>query len=142
MARKAGSSSNDGRRISDLGASPQNLVAEGTLIKGRIHGAGSLEVQGTIGGNCSLKGTLLVHRSGCVMGSVEAANVIVEGEVKGDIRADERIELRASCKVTGDLTGASIVIADGCFFEGAITMRGAGREQGPVSFTEKRNAEG
>jgi cytoskeletal protein CcmA (bactofilin family) len=99
------------------------IVAEGTLVKGEIHGAGDLELKGTIDGSCTVKGTLTVRPSGCMVGTVDAGTVVVEGEVKGNIEASRQIELRATCQVRGDISALSIAIADGSFFEGQITTR-------------------
>ena len=57
-----------------------------------------------------------------VMGDVQAASVLIGGEVTGDINAPEKAELTASAKVLGDIVTKVIVIDEHAVFQGKIDM--------------------
>ena len=73
-----------------------------------------------------------------MQGTVNACGVIVEGKLRGNIESADKVELRASGRVLGDITCRKLAMAEGCVFQGAITMpEEAGQ---PVPFVEKRKS--
>ena len=57
-----------------------------------------------------------------VTGDVQAASVLIGGEVTGNITAPEKAELTASAKVLGDIATKVIVIDEHAVFQGKIDM--------------------
>ena len=53
---------------------------------------------------------------------IETANVEVSGQVTGNIAATDKVELKADCKVVGDIRAPRILIADGAIFKGNVDM--------------------
>ena len=53
---------------------------------------------------------------------IETANVEVSGQVTGNIAASDKVELKADCKVVGDIRAPRILIADGAVFKGNVDM--------------------
>lgn len=90
------------------------ILSLGTVVRGRITGEGDLRVLGTIEGDITLRGSLLVGEGGRVLaGTVEATDVSVEGEIAGEIAASGEIVVHAAGTVRGRLRGASIRIHEG-----------------------------
>ncbi len=127
-----------GRRFTDDPSGPTSLVTEQMVLKGEARGSGSLELQGTLEGSCTLGGRVVVRPQGCMVGDVQAKDVLIEGEVRGDVTAKRSIELRATSKVSGDLSALSIAMAEGCYFEGSITMTADPDDGDLVMFKEQR----
>ncbi len=124
------------RRFTDTSNGDSTVIGQGIHVKGEITGPASIEVWGSLEGKAGTEGLLWVREGGEVNGEIAATNVVVEGQVQGSIHAQDKVELRATCKVEGDLAAQTVAIAEGSFFEGRIQMSGA--KAGKMSFKEKR----
>ena len=91
-------------------------------IDGEISGGEDLVILGTVKGKIALKESLFVESSGVIEADIETANVEVSGHVTGNIAASEKVELKANCKVVGDIRSPRILIADGAVFKGSVDM--------------------
>ena len=67
-------------------------------------------------------------------GEVIAGDAVIDGEVQGRLTATGRLELRARARVLADVEAGTIAIAEGCFIEGRIHMRGSTTGSQPTSF--------
>ena len=103
-------------------AGAQTVIGSSIVIDGEISGDEDLVVQGTVKGKISLKENLVVEGSGVIEADIETASVDVAGRVTGNIVATERVELKANCKVVGDIRSPRILIADGALFKGSVDM--------------------
>ena len=98
------------------------VIGSSIVIDGEITGDEDLVIQGTVKGRISLRESLFVESSGVIEADIETANVEVSGQVTGNISASEKVELRANCKVVGDIRAPRILIADGAVFKGSVDM--------------------
>ncbi|MGH8261142.1 MAG: bactofilin family protein [Steroidobacteraceae bacterium] len=83
------------------------LIGKTARIRGDIDFAGGLHLDGRVLGHVradsSSPSMLSISETGCIEGSAEAANVILNGTVKGDIRASGRVALGPRSRVHGDV---------------------------------------
>jgi cytoskeletal protein CcmA (bactofilin family) len=100
----------------------QTLIGGSIVVDGEISGKEDLVIQGTVKGKIALEQTLYVEGSGVIEADIETANVEVAGQVTGNIVATDRVELKADCKVVGDIRSPRILIADGAVFKGSVDM--------------------
>jgi cytoskeletal protein CcmA (bactofilin family) len=114
------------------------VIAVGTIVRGDVTGGDSVEVRGTLEGDCRIEGLCVVAQGARVLGNIEAAGVVVAGEVEAGTVAAERIELRASARVRAAITTRVMGIADGAFYEGDVQMLGPDAPAGPVLFRDRR----
>ena len=98
------------------------VIGSSIVIDGEISGDEDLVIQGTVKGRISLKESLFVEGSGVIEADIETANVEVSGQVTGNIAASDKVELKADCKVVGDIKAPRVVIEDGARFSGSIEM--------------------
>ena len=98
------------------------LIGAGAELSGDFTLDGSARIDGKIGGNVTVTGNLILGAGSVVMGDVQAASVLIGGEVTGDINAPEKAELTASAKVLGDIVTTVIVIDEHAVFQGKIDM--------------------
>ncbi|MEM7350456.1 MAG: polymer-forming cytoskeletal protein [Acidobacteriota bacterium] len=129
------------RRFTDQSNASSTVIGKGIHVKGEIMGSAPIEVWGAIEGKAGTDGLFWVREGGRVGGEIAATNIVVEGHVNGTISAKEKAELRASCKVQGDVTAKSVAIAEGSFFEGQVHMSGGGGSPkgNAPTFKEKRS---
>jgi cytoskeletal protein CcmA (bactofilin family) len=57
-----------------------------------------------------------------VEADIETQNVEIAGRVTGNIQASDKVELKADCRVVGDVKAPRILIADGASFKGNVDM--------------------
>jgi cytoskeletal protein CcmA (bactofilin family) len=103
------------------------VIGTSIVIDGEISGGEDLVILGTVKGKISLKESLFVESSGVIEADIETANVEVSGHVTGNIAASEKVELKADCKVVGDIRSPRILIADGAVFKGSVDMEIKGK---------------
>jgi len=126
------------RRLEDEAGVRETVIATGSTVHGKLLGPVGVRVAGTFEGEVQIEALLWIEAPGAVQGTVNARAVIVEGELRGNIDSADQVELRASGRVLGDITCRKLALAEGCFFQGAITMP---EEAGPpVPFVEKRQS--
>lgn len=119
------------------------LVGSTVRVAGDIEFSGGLHVDGRVAGNVIATGeassTLSVSEHGWIEGSVEAANVVLNGTVKGDIRARERVVLGASARVQGNVYYGVIEMTLGAQISGRLVPL-PGRSAAPGATAESEQA--
>jgi len=98
------------------------VIGSSIVIDGEISGDEDLVIQGTVKGKISLRESLFVEGSGVVEADIETQNVEIAGRVTGNIQATDKVELKADCRVVGDVKAPRILIADGASFKGNVHM--------------------
>ena len=101
-----------------------NLIGAGTIIEGDVTTNGDIRIGGTLKGVITVKGKLVVGVSGSIDGETICQNADISGSVKGKITVSELLSLKASAKLTGDITTNKIAIEPGAVFSGSCSMGG------------------
>jgi cytoskeletal protein CcmA (bactofilin family) len=102
-----------------------NLIGTGTMIDGNIVSNGDIRIDGSLKGNLSTKGKVIVGDTGKVSGEVNCKNFEVEGSVDGKVIVSELLSLRAKSKILGDITTSKLAIEPGAVFTGKCDMSGS-----------------
>jgi len=127
------------RRLTDTSARA-TVIDSGTTVHGDLTGGDPVEIRGTLEGDCRVGGLCVVAEGGRVLGSVEAAGLVVGGTIEAGTLAADRVELRSSARVSGTITARVVAIADGAFFQGDVRMQGSDAPGGPVYFKDRRKS--
>jgi cytoskeletal protein CcmA (bactofilin family) len=98
------------------------VIGSSIVIDGEISGDEDLVIQGTVKGKIALKQSLFVEGTGAVEADIQTQNVDIAGQVTGNITATDKVELKANCRVVGDVKAPRILIADGASFKGNVDM--------------------
>ncbi|MBQ9991656.1 MAG: polymer-forming cytoskeletal protein [Lachnospiraceae bacterium] len=106
------------------------LVGVGAVFNGDLIVPDTVRVDGTVNGNCTCKGTLILGVEGNVVGNIQAQNVFISGKVKGDISSSGRLEILSSGRVAGDISARRLVIDEDAYFDGRCTMTNENAGQG------------
>ena len=104
------------------GDSLNGFVDSGCTIRGELEFSSYFRVDGRVEGTVRSRSELVVGDGGVVEGEVEVARCIVGGEVHGTIRASEQVMLHAGAKVWADIHTPTLVMEDGAFLEGSVSM--------------------
>jgi len=123
------------RRLSDRVKQFATVIGQGSVIYGTLSGKDDYIILGRVEGKADIQGTLIVQDGGEWQGQMVADYIILCGKVDGDISARTKLEITNTAKVTGNISGHSIAIAEGAIFEGEIHMQ---MQQDVTYFDEQR----
>jgi cytoskeletal protein CcmA (bactofilin family) len=98
------------------------VIGSSIVIDGEITGDEDLVIQGTVKGKIALKESLIVENTGTVEADIQTNNVEIAGQVTGNVVASDKVELKANCRMVGDIKAPRILIADGASFKGNVDM--------------------
>ena len=118
MART--SQSDSGSRGSRDSRGDGAVIGRSTRVRGRVTGDGDLIVEGTIEGDITVRGDLVIAEGGRATSSVEAQAVTLRGELDGDVKASGVVRIEAGARVRGDVSGESFSLEEGAEFVGRL----------------------
>lgn len=106
-------------------------INEGTEIEGKVVFSGTVLLNGRVRGEIVSSDILVVGEKAVVNASIRAGIIEVSGEVVGNVSASERIELRANCRVYGDIEAPVVIIDEGALLEGKCRMTNGPKDIAP-----------
>ena len=105
------------KRAKAPGGKP-SIISSDIEIEGDVETSGDVRIDGVINGDVRAD-TLIVGAAGRIFGEVAAAEVVVDGAVKGRIVGGD-VELRSSAQVEGDIAHEVLEVKRGARFEGSV----------------------
>jgi cytoskeletal protein CcmA (bactofilin family) len=103
-----------------------NMLGAGTTIKGDIQSNGDFRIDGNLIGSINSKGKIVIGQTGQVEGEVTCRNADISGQVKAQIMVAELLTLKASAKISGEITTSKLSIEPGAKFSGTCNMSESG----------------
>lgn len=100
----------------------ETVIGTSVKLEGDFKSEGDVTVNGEVSGTVFTEGDLTVGETAIVKANVHGKNVLIAGKVEGDVKSQDKVELKASCKVIGNIETSRIEIADGAFFGGECIM--------------------
>lgn len=98
-----------------------SIVSDGAKIEGTVDlVAVDLRVEGTVHGDISTDGRVVVAEGADVEGTIKAQSIRVGGHVKGDMQAEETLVLAPSADVHATLKADILEIQPGADFRGQV----------------------
>ena len=88
-----------------------------------------LRIEGEAQGEIECQGTLFLSPQARVRASVKAQNAVINGDYEGDVDCHGRFEIGSTGRVKGTIKSQVLLIKEGAFFEGSVTMS---REAAPT----------
>lgn len=102
----------------------RSLIGEGMIVQGNIKFADGLRVDGQVLGDVVAAGDgrtiLVISDNARVHGRVEAAHVIISGEVRGPLLCTDLLELQPKARVIGDVRYETLEMHPGATIEGVL----------------------
>jgi cytoskeletal protein CcmA (bactofilin family) len=96
-------------------------IGPGVRIRGRVHGEGSLLVEGTVEGELAIRGDLTIADGATVTcEAVEARGVTISGNLEGDVSASGAVRIASGARVRGNMRGVAVSIEDGARYTGRL----------------------
>jgi cytoskeletal protein CcmA (bactofilin family) len=98
----------------------------GCSIRGELEFTTSFRLDGRLEGTVRSSAELVIGEKGSVEGEIHVARCMVGGEVRGEIHASEQVVLHAGAKVWAEIRTPALVMEEGAFLEGKISMDSGG----------------
>lgn len=99
-----------------------NLIGNGTVIKGEINAAGDIRIDGTVLGTLKSSGKVVVGQQGLIEGDIICNSADISGRVKGTIRVDELTTMKSTSRLEVELYTKQLFIEVGAIFTGKCDM--------------------
>lgn len=103
-----------------------SLIAPGMNIVGDCETDGTIRIEGRVEGTIRAGKSVVVGRSGEVVGDIVTQDAVVSGRVNGNIAADSRLELQSTCDIQGELRSRRVQLDEGARFNGQVHMEDSG----------------
>lgn len=99
-----------------------SLIAPGTKIVGDCETDGTIRVEGQVEGTLKAGKSIVVGRSGEVVGDIVTQDCVVSGRVSGNVTAESRLELQSTCDIQGEIRSRRVQLDEGARFNGQVHM--------------------
>ncbi len=103
-----------------------SLIAPGMNIVGDCETEGTVRVEGRVEGTIRAGKSVVVGRSGEVVGDVITQDAVISGRVNGNISAESRLELQSTCDIQGEIRSRRVQLDEGARFNGQVHMEEPG----------------
>lgn len=106
------------------------IITSTILIKGEISGSEDLYIDGEVKGTIELSsGRVTIGPHGKISADVDAAEILVRGQVTGSLLGRDRVEIGSTGQVKGDISTPRISIGEGAQLHGKVEIERAGNSQ-------------
>ena len=100
--------------------SRESVFGPGVTIEGRIEGESDIRIGGIFKGDIQIKGDVNIEKGARLSAKVNAANVILGGELEGNVVATGQVKLLETGHMTGDLKASTLIVAAGSRMRGHV----------------------
>ncbi len=99
-----------------------SLIAPGMKIVGDCETEGTIRIEGRIEGTVRAGKSVVVGRSGEVVGDIITQDAVISGNVSGNITAESRLELQSTSNIQGEIRTRRVQLDEGARFNGQVHM--------------------
>ncbi|MAZ26813.1 MAG: hypothetical protein CL868_07010 [Cytophagaceae bacterium] len=100
----------------------QNRISEGSKIVGDISSNDGFRLDGEIEGNLTVKGRVVIGKSGVVKGTLTCPDADVEGKIMGKLEVSGILTLKSSAVIEGEVKTQKLSVDPGAVFNATCEM--------------------
>lgn len=105
------------------------IIGVGTVVEGILKASASTRIEGTVNGDITSEGVVVIANEGIVNGNITAMDVKISGTVKGNLIISGKTELVSNGKLVGDIKTGSLSIDETAIFQGNCKMNSVSEEE-------------
>jgi len=98
------------------------IIGPNTNFAGNIEAGGFTRIDGSIRGNVTAKGRVVIGERARMKSNVTGTNITIGGVVYGNIIADGNLVILSTALVIGDIITRRIQADDGCLVHGGVKV--------------------
>ncbi len=106
----------------------RNVIAKSTIIVGEIKSDGDYRIDGTLEGNLTIKGKVIIGADGVVKGNIIASSADIEGTTSGNLKVEKTLTVKAIATISGDVVVGKLSIEPGAAFNASCVMQTVTKE--------------
>lgn len=99
------------------------LIGSNTKVEGKIHGSGTIRLDGHLIGDLHVDGDAIIGNDGKVEGNIFCNNILISGTIIGNINTEEQLRITNTGELYGDIEVTSFVVDEEAIFEGSCKMK-------------------
>lgn len=99
-----------------------NILSEGTKLKGDLNSQTDIRIAGTVNGEATSKGKLIVTGNGKIIGNITSADADIAGKVEGEVKVSNKLTLRSSAIIDGNIYTKTLIVEEGAQINGSCRM--------------------
>lgn len=99
-----------------------NRIVTGTTIKGDISTQTDFRLDGSMEGNFTSEGKLVIGPGGSFKGNINCKNLDIEGTFEGKLQVAEQLNIRAKAVITGEVFVQKLAVEPGAAFNAICHM--------------------
>lgn len=107
------------------GNTQQNRIVEGTTIEGTIVSDGGFRIDGTVNGDITANGKVVLGTTGKVKGTLTCENADIEGVFNGKLLIKNMLSLKSTAVIQGEVFIGKLTVAPGATFNATCAMGAA-----------------
>lgn len=115
----------------------RNVIAKSTTIVGEIKSEGDFRIDGTLEGNLTIKGKVIIGSEGIVKGNIQASSADIEGKISGKLTVEKTLTVKAIANISGEVIVGKLSIEPGAAFNASCIMKAVTKDASKVD--EKQN---
>ena len=100
-----------------------DIIESSTKIVGDIVSKADFRIDGTVEGNITTTGKVVIGKSGKISGKLNCSNADVSGSISGHIQISETLSLMSESYIQGDITTAKLSVEEGSQVDATIVMK-------------------
>ncbi len=99
------------------------IISADTAIEGRVISGNSIRLSGSVKGDITSKGIVIVGKGASVKGNITADSILVAGKVEGDLNSVNKTNIESTGEVYGDISTRKLLIDEESVFSGKCIMK-------------------
>ena len=100
-----------------------NRIVEGTSINGDIITKADFRLDGTLTGNFTSEGKIVIGPTGIVQGDFICKSIDIEGKFSGKLQAEGMLNIKSKAHITGEVIVGKLAVEPGAKFEASCEMK-------------------
>ena len=115
-----------------------DIIESSTKIVGDIFSEADFRIDGTVEGNITTSGKIVVGKSGKINGKINCSNADISGSISGKIEVNEVLSLMSESLIQGDIVTGKLSVEEGAQVEASISMKSGKQLKAVESKTENK----
>ena len=115
-------SDKDNDRIKVNTSTITTFIGVDSVFEGKVTTKASIRIDGTVIGDIRTEGVVVLTKSGKVVGTIEAENIIVAGVIEGNMSIRDKVNVEPTGEIYGDIVTSKFVIDEESIFQGNCIM--------------------
>lgn len=103
--------------VSPNGKAINTVIGRGSVSEGKFKIETGVRVDGTLRGELTSSGTLIVGETGVIEADVVVRDALISGRIVGNLEAEEKVHLQSQASFIGKLRTRLLVVEEGAVFK-------------------------